>query len=101
MNVLFLKTTITYLSLSISLFLLLTLANLMIYLHFFEKFDATSNSAIVHHCMLPYEMAPASLFIHEKCHLEKGLLSLKMGYKYVHVHVYVCMYICMYVMGEY
>ena len=69
----------------------------MIYLHFSEKFDATSNSAIVHHCMLPYEMAPTSLFIHEKCHLEKGLLSLKMGYKYVHVHVYVCMYVCMYI----
>ena len=38
--------------------------------------DATSNSAIVHHCMLPYKMAPISLFIYEKRHLEKGLLAV-------------------------
>ena len=43
-------------------------------LRFFKKFDATSNPAIVHHCMLAYKMAPVSLFIHEKHHLEKGLL---------------------------
>ena len=50
-------------------------ANLTIYQRLFEKFDATSNSATVHHCMLPYKMVPVSLFIHEKCHPEKGLLS--------------------------
>ena len=41
---------------------------------FLEKFDTTSNSVIVHLCMLPYKMAPISLFIHEKRHSEKGLL---------------------------
>ena len=76
MNVLFLKTMIMHLSLSISLFLLLTLANLMIYLCFFKKFDAISSSVIVHHCMLPYKIAPISLFIHEKFHLEKDLYTL-------------------------
>ena len=34
-----------------------------------------SNSAIVHHCMLPYKMGPHSLFIREKHHREKGLLG--------------------------
>ena len=40
------------------------------YLHFFEKFDVTLNSAIVHHWKMSYKMVPVSLFIHDKCHRE-------------------------------
>ena len=55
-------------------FLLLTLATFGS-ISSFIFFLATSNPAIVHHCMLPYKMAPVSLFIHEKRHPEKGLLN--------------------------
>ena len=58
-----------YLSLSISLFLLLALANLTIHLCFLEKFDATSLSTIAC-CHTKWH---PSLFIHEKRHPGKGL----------------------------
>ena len=48
---------------------------LTIYLHFFEKFDAMSNSAIVHHNLhVAIQNGTCSLFIHEKQH-EKDLLD--------------------------
>ena len=56
---------------------LLTLANLMIHLCFFEKFNVMSSPTIFCHCILPYEMVSISLFIHEKCHCEKGEWMLR------------------------